>query len=236
MVGKIINLGSPHTVQRKGQNVLTTIDVGEAVLADTTGSIHLNVWHTNIRQLRLGQVYHLSPVGIRLWSGQKISTTVNTRVTVVEDESFSEIAVEDRDEARILVEEVLEIDNILSIEKVEHFNKCVNSTRKLVQVTSENIVQGDRCGHTMRLSQCERSIMAKIVVPRADSQTVRLLIRKDLLMTILGDINSLGEGEIAKKLLMLEHLKLKYNVHSQIVSEINFNTASSSTTLTKLSL
>ena len=116
-VEKIINLGSPHTVQRKGQNVLTTIDVGENVLADTTGSIRLDVWDTNIRQLRLGQVYHLSYAEIRLWSGQKkISTTVNTRVTVVEDESFSEIAVEDRDEARILGEEVLEIDNILSVE------------------------------------------------------------------------------------------------------------------------
>lgn len=223
MVGKIINLGSPHSVQRKGQNVPTTIDVCEAVLADTTGSIRLDVWDTNIRQLRLGHVYRISPVGIRLWSGQKkISTTVNTRVTVVEDESFSGIAVEDRDEARILGEEVLEIDNILSVEKVEHFSKCVNCTRKLVQVTSENIVQCDRCGHSMRLSQCERSIMAKIVVPQADDQTVRLLIRKDVLMTILGDINSLGEGEITKKLLMLEHLKLKYNVQSEIVSEINF--------------
>ena len=41
-------------------------------------------------------------------------------------------------------------------------------------------------------------------------------------MTILGDINSIGEGEITNKLLMLEHLKLKYNVQSQIVSEIDF--------------
>ena len=66
MVGKIINLGSPHTVQRRGQNVSTTIDVCEAVLSDTTGSIRLDVWDTNIRQLRLGHIYYLSPVGIRL--------------------------------------------------------------------------------------------------------------------------------------------------------------------------
>ena len=223
MVGKIINLGFPHTVRRKGQNVSTTIDVCEAVLADTTGSIRLDVWDTNIRQLRLGHIYRLSPVGIRLWSGEKkISTTINTRVTVVEDESFSEIAVEDCDDARKLGEEVFEIDNILSVEKVEHFSKCVNCTRKLVQVTSENIVQCDRCGHNMRLSQCERSIMAKIVAAQEDGQTVRLMIRKDVLKTILdGDINSLGEGEITKKLLMLQNLKLKYNVQSQIISEIN---------------
>ena len=88
-------------------------------------------------------------MGIHLWSGQKkISTTVNTRVAVIEDESFSGITIEDHDEARILGEEVLEIDNILS-------EKCLNCTRKLVQVTSENIVQCDRCGHSMRLSQCE---------------------------------------------------------------------------------
>ena len=76
----------------------------------------------------------------------------------MEDETFSEIAVEDCDDARKLGEEVSEIDNILSVEKVEHFSKCVNCTRKLVQVTSENIVQCDRRGHSMRLSQCERSI------------------------------------------------------------------------------
>lgn len=79
MVGKIINLGFPHTVQRRRQNVLTTIDVCEAVLANTTGSIRLDVWDTNIRQLKLGHIYCLSPVGIRLWSRQKkISTIINT--------------------------------------------------------------------------------------------------------------------------------------------------------------
>lgn len=116
----------------------------------------------------------------------------------------------------------MEIDNILSVEKVEHFSKCVNCTRKLVQVTLENIVQCDRCGHSMRLSQCEQSIMAKVVAAQDDGQTVKLIIRKDVLKTILdGDINSLGEGEITKKLLMLQNLKLKYNVQSQIVNEIS---------------
>lgn len=78
---------------------------------------------------------------------EKISTTINTRdgVTVVEDESCNVIAVEDCDEARKLGEEVLEIDNILSVEKEEHSSKCVNCTRKLVQVTF-----GEHC--TMPLS------------------------------------------------------------------------------------
>lgn len=225
IVGKIIDLGAPHTVQRKGDNVSTTIDVCEALFANTTGSIRLDVWDTIIPQLRLSNVYCLSPVGIRLWSGQKkISTTINTRVTAEEDESLNVIAVEDRDEARKLGEEVLEIDNILSVEKVEHFSKCVNCTRKLVQVTSENIVQCDRCGHRMRLSQCKQSIIAKIVAAQEDGQTVKLMITKDVLKTILdGDINSLGEGEIMKKLLALQNLKLKYNVQSQIVSEIDFS-------------
>ena len=95
--------------------------------------------------------------------------------------------------------------------------------QKLVQVTSEDIVQCDRCGHSMRLSQCERSIMAKIVAAQEDGQNVRLMIRKDVSKTILdGDINSLGEGKITKKLLMLQNLKLKYNVQSQIVSKITW--------------
>ncbi len=62
---------------------------------------------------------------------------------------------------------------------------------------------------------------------RRNGQTVTLslLIRKDVLTTIGildGGINSIGEGEITNKLLMLENLKLKNNVQLQIVSEINF--------------
>ena len=49
------------------------------------------------------------------------------------------------------------------------------------------------------------------------------MARKGVLMTILGDdLNSLGEGEITKKLPILESLNLKYNVQAQIVSEMQF--------------
>ena len=64
----------------------------------------------------------------------------------------------------------------------------------------------------MRLSQCEQSIMEKTVAAQENGQTVRLMIMKAVLKSILNcDINSLGEGEITKKLLMLQNLKLKYN-------------------------
>jgi len=57
--------------------------------------------------------------------------------------------------------------------------------------------------------------MAKIVAGQEDCQTVKLMIRKDVMKTILdGDINSLGEGDITKKLLILQNLKLKYNAQS----------------------
>lgn len=49
------------------------------------------------------------------------------------------------------------------------------------------------------------------------------MAKKGVLMTILGDdLNSLGEGEITKKLPMPESLNLKYNVQSQIISEMQF--------------
>ena len=75
----------------------------------------------------------------------------------------------------------------------------------------------------MRLSQCKQSIMVKFMVEEHDGWTVKLMARKGVLMTILGDdLNSLGEGEITKKLPMLESLNLKYNVQAQIVSEMQF--------------
>jgi len=54
--------------------------------------------------------------------------------------------------------------------------------------------------------------MEKTVAAQENGQTVRLMIMKAVLKSILNcDINSLGEGEITKKLLMLQNLKLKYN-------------------------
>ena len=78
---------------------------------------------------------------------------------------------------------------------------------KLPQRTLYNVIVVD-----MRLSQCEQSIMEKTVAAQENGQTVRLMIMKAVLKSILNcDINSLGEGEITKKLLMLQNLKLKYN-------------------------
>lgn len=137
IVGKIINLRSPHLVQQKGQNVSTTIDVW--VLTYGTQIFHNRAWVMSNALVLWGFVFGLER--------EKISTTINTRdgVTVVEDESCNVIAVEDCDKASKLGEEGLEIDNILSVEKVEHSSKCVNCRRKLVQVTF-----GEHC--TMPLS------------------------------------------------------------------------------------
>lgn len=55
--------------------------------------------------------------------------------------------------------------------------------------------------------------MVKFMVEEYDGWIVKLMVRKGVLMIIFGDdFNLFGEGDIIKKLFMLESLNLKYNV------------------------
>lgn len=224
---KVVEIGPVRKVQRRtsakqGQQT-QDIDLRQAILADTTGSIHLDIWSRHTEQLKLGTVYHLCPLGVRIWSNQKkLCTTINTNITVVEHQHELE-ALEHEDTPILLDDKEMTVNNILTVDSVEQYTKCLNKNcqRKLVQLSAKNIAKCDRCGHTMRISNCESGMMAKIVVEQ-DGETHQLTIMNNVLQTVLGsDYLSLPEYEVAERLLNMENIQLKYRKESRIVSEIN---------------
>jgi ssDNA-binding replication factor A large subunit len=65
--GKILTLKEPRTVGSPRKR----LKLMEAVLADETGTIPLDLWESNIGQINKGQVYSLNQLQVRMWSAKK---------------------------------------------------------------------------------------------------------------------------------------------------------------------
>ena len=171
----------------------------------------------------LGTVYHLYPLGVRIWSNQKKPcTTINTNINAVEHQQELEV-LEHENSPVLLDDKEMTVHNILTVDSVEQYTKCLNKNcqRKLVQLSAKNIAKYDRCGHTMRISNCENGMMAKIVVEQ-DGETHQLTIMNNVLQTVLGsDYIPLSEYEVVERVLNMENIQLKYRKESRTVSEIN---------------
>ena len=146
--GEVVTVEDPVIVgERK-------LKLAEAVFADASGSISLDIWEAMIDTIKEGNWYCLSNVQIRLWSGKKkLSTSFRTTVSSITDETVTvniSPSFAGGEQKSIEAESVTSNVEIFSIEKVERFLKRLNCKKKIIQVSSSSVVHCDRCGHTMK--------------------------------------------------------------------------------------
>ncbi|XP_020613627.1 uncharacterized protein LOC110051885 [Orbicella faveolata] len=66
----------------------------QALIADNTATMPLDIWENNIATFKLGSIYIVAPVQVRVWSRtKKLSTIVKTTVTETTDETLSDISL-----------------------------------------------------------------------------------------------------------------------------------------------
>ena len=204
------------------------LKLAEAIFADASGSIGLDIWEAMIDTIKEGNCYCLSNVQVRLWSGKKkLSTSFRTTVSSITDEtatvnispSFAGVEPES-----IVVESVTSNVEIFSIEKVERFLKCLNCKKKIIQVSSSLVVHCDRCGHTMKTVRCSIGFCARVLVDTDKGNRITLKLFEDVLQKVIGDdLCELNESEVATKLLLFDNVHVKYDSSSGTVSELTLN-------------
>ena len=87
----------------------------EAVIADESGSVPLDVWESNIDQIKQGQVYKLNQVQVRVWSARKkLSTTLKTTIVPLEEPSLANIQrnTDTSDDVTTTITEFFSVTNI----------------------------------------------------------------------------------------------------------------------------
>ena len=94
--GKIVGVAEPTVTKSRG------LKVANALFADETGKIELDLWEGHISAVEVGCAYTISPVQARRWLGKKkVSTVVSSTITAEEmNECLSAIPLATEEEIR----------------------------------------------------------------------------------------------------------------------------------------
>jgi hypothetical protein len=108
LTGKMTQIKEPVVI---GKNKL---NLCECILANSSASIHMDVWEENIQKVSLGNCFTFRALQVRVWAGKKkLSTTQVTNITAINDDKLKEtplVESEDRVEKVIVtVKEFLSI-------------------------------------------------------------------------------------------------------------------------------
>ena len=202
------------------------LTVAQALFADTTGIIKVDLWEQNISKVAIGNVYQISPVQVRVWSDtKKLSTVISTVITPVSDnQNLNDLQVPSEKIESTIDTVVVKEKNISLLDKVEYFIQCAKPTcqRKILQDTCRAVVSCDRYGGSMCLADCSKQICVRIVVLPENQKELRLTAFENTLQNVIaGELHSLTQSEIAKVLLLLEDITITYNSTSMIVTKIS---------------
>jgi len=212
--GKILSVNQPRTVGSPKKR----LKVMEATIADQTGAIPIDLWESNIDQVKVGSVYNLDQVQVRVWSSRKkLSTTIKSKIVPFEEPALANIekptSHDTQDETTTIV------NKISTIQKVDKFLKCVHCNKKIIQASAEVIVC-NQCGHTMREDDCTKGLVAKVVIP-VDDDKITVMINDEILNTLFeGNVILMEEQVLFGKLLSLQNIAVTYNPDNSRVSKV----------------
>lgn len=213
--GKIVHMCDQELA---GRNKLR---LARATFADTTGTIAIDLWEENFAVIKIGTVYRIAPIQVRVWNeAKKLSTMCSSVVTPVTDTTISQLQIPEEQLKSGNETVTVTVANIHTIEKVERFIACFNCAKRILQGTSSNVVHCDWCGHTMRISNCSQYVCAKLVLYLNDRQ-IHLTAFQDVLSNVIkGDFAKFSEAEIAEMLLLLNNITVAYNANSRVLKEL----------------
>jgi hypothetical protein len=196
------------------------LNLSEAVLADDTASMPLDLLEDNIHKVTEGQVYSLSNLQLRLWSGKKkLSTTARTIVTTITDNAELSAIPQDTNEDETEYKDAM-IEEFVSIQKFEKFHKCMKCNKKIAQVACSKVVRCTRCG-VIRADKCQVGMTTKLSVKTDDNIELSLTFGDKVLNKLLAhDVLEMEEDTMAEELLFINNVALTYNANTFLVKDI----------------
>ena len=172
MNGKVVRVGDIWTVVAK------KLKLEETTFADSTGIVVVDIWEQHIPMIENGKLYRITPVQVRSLAGKrKLSTMVCSVVTEIADETLSKVFVAEEDLKTVDWNEVtVKVSNIYSVQTVEVFIHCLNKycSWRVLQLLAGKIVHCDRCGYTMRASNCTKQVSVKILIQLDSCEEINL--------------------------------------------------------------
>ena len=135
------------------------LNLSEAMLADESGSMPIDIWEASIDKVNLGGLFTFRPLQVRVWSGKKkLSTIKQTSITPVKDLKLEAIPLVETDSSAHV--ETVAVKEFLSIQHFNKFPKCPKC-KKSIQHSTSKIIKCNRCG-VMRADKCSYGMTIKV--------------------------------------------------------------------------
>lgn len=212
--GKITRSSETRVV---GKNKLK---LAEAVIADETAYIPIDIWEEHIPLIAQDKVYTLKSVQLRIWAGKKkLSTTKKTTIELVnEDLNITSDALDEQDDKDDIA--TVTATKFRRMPRYEMFNRCNWCQRRIPQATTSNVVKCNNCG-IIKKEDIAIGITSTVVVQVETGELLTLKIRDEMLEKILEhDVKEMDEEQLSNELLYKENITLTYDVHNLLVKEI----------------
>ena len=212
--GKILHVTETKVVGTK------RLKLASARLADTTGKIWLDLWEKQISEVVPSGVYLFTAVQIRIWSGEKkLTTTMDTTVTPIDDEDLSQITLPEGDEMSAF-SKVINVAWIDIIKCVNVSLLCSNCSKKILQASATAIIRCDKCKCRMCVGSCTKQLAVHLIVTPSTGVTIELTIFQNILSQVLGNVPNMQEDEISESLLALEDIKITYDPSNNVITNM----------------
>jgi hypothetical protein len=122
------------------------LNLAQATFADNTGSILVDIWEDQIALVKLGNVYRLTKLQVRMWAGKtKLTSTRESLFTLIADTDLYNVCVL-QDDAQSDVIKAVTVLCIDFVKRVESSTHCLSCSPKLLQTTASKTAHCDRCG------------------------------------------------------------------------------------------
>ena len=190
----------PQPVKQKKYG--TTLTKQDCECGDTTASIRLVLWESNVGRLRKNSSYKLSAVTVSTYNGvQYLSFGKNSILEEISD--IGEVEGDEEDHEGVTPAQVgrrTVTGDISGVNLCNEYKSCIVCNSKVTPV-SDLLGECGKCSMLLKLDKCNMASLAKIVVITESGTMHTITMFNDMITKLIEDVPSTTDTTLAMKIL-----------------------------------
>ena len=213
IIGKIVHVDPPMEINSKKGKKLTKQD---CILKDEKSSCRIVLWEENVGKLSKGASIKLLNVIVKQYDGVRYLSLLqgNSKLEQSPDLDISDGSDEELQNPQPAIGSIT--GEIIAVQSISNYLSCVSCSGGTVQTLTSTIGKCSKCDAIIKLSRCNQSNSARIVVSDQNNLNYYFTIYSDQLKVLLDD-----EQDCTQENLLMTHIHtFNYYTKTNIVKEV----------------
>ena len=135
--------------------------VQEAVIADNTGHVTLNIWGNHIGKIEEGCSYDMKGLMVKEYRGNKSLSTPKENFHIEKIDEIGGVIDSYADDENPLEIQLIKGVRVFAIEKLDNYYSCVKCNGKVIPA-DDDISECPKCGTVQVTTECRQAIVAQL--------------------------------------------------------------------------